>query len=145
MSEQYYLWMNEQQTGPFTMEQLKGMWSNGAITSQTQYWKAGNGNSWFALGDMVEGEIAREKREQAALSEVQASQVQPTKKEEAPIRLGEWIGIVLGSILFSALAFLFGLVYFCMGKPRRGGWLMIFAVISFAAWSLLFMRLNSGW
>jgi len=51
-SELYYLWLNEEQKGPFTLEQLRAMWSAGTITIQTRFWKEGMGQ-WVELKHII--------------------------------------------------------------------------------------------
>ena len=34
----YYILLNDQKAGPYTIGQLRAMWQSGAITAQTQYW-----------------------------------------------------------------------------------------------------------
>jgi len=40
-SDGYYLMLNGQQSGPFTVNQMKAMWQSGNINGGTQYWQAG--------------------------------------------------------------------------------------------------------
>lgn len=47
MSE-YYVLLNGQQTGPYSIEQLRSMWQLGAINPTTLYWQTGM-PSWFPL------------------------------------------------------------------------------------------------
>lgn len=37
----YYLWLDDKQQGPFTVDQLRSMWSAGKITVETKYCQAG--------------------------------------------------------------------------------------------------------
>jgi hypothetical protein len=39
-----YLIVNEQQVGPYAIDQLKSMWSSGSITADTLYWHEGMDN-----------------------------------------------------------------------------------------------------
>jgi len=43
-----FLWLNDVQTGPFRLDQLKGMWSAGNITAATQYWFEGE-SEWKSV------------------------------------------------------------------------------------------------
>jgi hypothetical protein len=47
----YYLWQNETQTGPFTENQLKTMWSGGQLTINSLYWQEGM-PEWSTLADL---------------------------------------------------------------------------------------------
>jgi TM2 domain-containing membrane protein YozV len=40
-SESYFLFINGQQSGPYTISQVRSMWQNGAINTGTSYWQAG--------------------------------------------------------------------------------------------------------
>jgi TM2 domain-containing membrane protein YozV len=44
----YYLWLNDAQAGPYTINQLRGMWQAGQITAQTLYFTEGM-TDWAAL------------------------------------------------------------------------------------------------
>ena len=48
----YYLWLNEAQAGPYTLQQVQSMWSAGQITSLTLYWQEGKAD-WQPLGDII--------------------------------------------------------------------------------------------
>ncbi len=37
----YYIVLNQQNAGPYTIGQLRAMWQSGAVTAQTQYWFEG--------------------------------------------------------------------------------------------------------
>ena len=51
----YHLWQNETQTGPFTLNQLRSMWSGGQVTVNTLYWQEGMAE-WASLSD-IEAEL----------------------------------------------------------------------------------------
>jgi membrane protein YdbS with pleckstrin-like domain len=48
----YYLWINEAQTGPYTMHQLQEMWNAGQITAMTPYWQEGQ-SDWLLLNTII--------------------------------------------------------------------------------------------
>lgn len=50
---QYYIFQNEEQKGPFTISQLKMMWGTGAITTQTLYWQDGF-SEWRPLSEIID-------------------------------------------------------------------------------------------
>jgi TM2 domain-containing membrane protein YozV len=49
----YFLWLNESQSGPFTIGQLKSMWAAGQITVATLYWQEGMGE-WMPLQYIID-------------------------------------------------------------------------------------------
>jgi hypothetical protein len=49
----YYLWLNNQQTGPYTFGQILAMWKSGTVTAQTQYWTEGQ-TEWEQLIAMAD-------------------------------------------------------------------------------------------
>lgn len=49
----FYLWLNDQQAGPYTIAQLRAMWISGSITSRTLYWQEGF-SEWLELGDFLD-------------------------------------------------------------------------------------------
>jgi len=48
----YYLWLNETQAGPYTLQQVQSLWSAGQITALTLYWQEGK-TDWKPLGDII--------------------------------------------------------------------------------------------
>ena len=44
----YYLWLNDEQTGPYTLNQVQSMWNEGKITALTLFWQEGNAD-WQPL------------------------------------------------------------------------------------------------
>jgi hypothetical protein len=48
----YYLWINEAQAGPYTLQQLQSMWNAGQITALTPYWQEGK-PEWLTLNDLL--------------------------------------------------------------------------------------------
>ncbi len=53
MSDQYWLYLAEEQCGPFTLSQIQHMWRRGAITTETLYCQHGF-DQWFPLSTIVE-------------------------------------------------------------------------------------------
>jgi hypothetical protein len=49
---QIYLLMGEEQSGPFTFDQIRGLWNQAAITSDAYYWHEGMEN-WGRLVDLM--------------------------------------------------------------------------------------------
>jgi hypothetical protein len=55
----YYLWLNEEQAGPYTLHQIQAMWNEGKITALTLFWQERNAD-WQPLGTIqstIEPEI----------------------------------------------------------------------------------------
>ena len=50
--DQYLIFENGEQKGPFTLLQLRAMWSSGAITVQTLYWQEGHPD-WLPLESIL--------------------------------------------------------------------------------------------
>lgn len=96
MSDQYYLWLNDQQAGPYTMIQLRSIWNSGAITSETLYWQEGM-SEWIALGTWLEE--TRPKSIPAPPARVYRPE--PKKPKTADV-VGSFVSIAFfGWILFS--------------------------------------------
>ncbi len=49
--DNFYLYLNEQQEGLFTLQQLKQMWTVGRVTAKTLYWQEGL-TEWLPLSTM---------------------------------------------------------------------------------------------
>ena len=50
-SDTYLLVINGQQSGPYTINQMKAMWQNGTINAGTNYWQAGM-TQWQSLANI---------------------------------------------------------------------------------------------
>jgi TM2 domain-containing membrane protein YozV len=50
-SDTYFLLLNGQQSGPYTINQMKAMWQNGNINVGTNYWQAGMAG-WQSLANI---------------------------------------------------------------------------------------------
>lgn len=50
-SDTYLLLINGQQSGPYTINQMKAMWQNGTINAGTAYWQAGM-TQWQSLANI---------------------------------------------------------------------------------------------
>jgi len=48
----YYLWLNEAQAGPYTLQQVQSMWNGGQITALTLFWQEGKAE-WEPLGNIL--------------------------------------------------------------------------------------------
>lgn len=48
----FYLYLNDQQSGPYAIEQLRGMWSTGSLYADTLYWKEGMSN-WMPVHTLL--------------------------------------------------------------------------------------------
>ncbi len=105
------------------MTQLKGMWSAGSLTSIALYWQEGM-TEWAPLGTLIEDHIDSERKEK-------------------PIGRGEFAAIVIGSALFSVIAFWVGIIYWLRGKPRRGGWMIIASSFFSLVYVFVAAKLNS--
>jgi hypothetical protein len=49
----YYLLLNSEQKGPYTIGQLRAMWRSGAVTSDTQYWEDGL-TEWLPVSTLAD-------------------------------------------------------------------------------------------
>lgn len=109
-----YLWLNDQQAGPFTALQLRSMWTAGTITAATLYWQEGM-EEWVPVGNAVEEAIAAEK--QAPVARVIRKNVQAApKKPERQVN-------VLWFTLLAAFIF-FGLVLAAVYGEDHGWWIL---------------------
>jgi len=49
----FMLWLDEAESGPFTLTQVRSLWMAGRVTSATHAKSAGDSDWSFTLGDMV--------------------------------------------------------------------------------------------
>ncbi len=51
--DEYYLYTNNEQTGPYTIAQLQHMWRVGQVTGKTLYWQEGF-DEWIPLSTLAD-------------------------------------------------------------------------------------------
>ena len=49
----YFVMVGDEQRGPFTLEQLQGMWRSGSVTMDSKYWIEGL-DEWMPLSSILE-------------------------------------------------------------------------------------------
>lgn len=132
-SMSYYILEGEETKGPFTIGQLRSMWSTGGITAKTMYCQEGD-QQWRPLGSILHLlEPPPIPRTPAAASQPSIIIVRPTKSRGVYIILGLFFGCL-------------GIHNFYAGHHGRGaaqlivtillGWLIIGLVIT-ALWALI--------
>ena len=62
----YYLWLNEAQAGPYTLQQIQSMRNAGQITPETPYWQEGDAE-WKSLSNIL-SEIEPKKKAESVLA-----------------------------------------------------------------------------
>lgn len=108
MSEYFILkGTDQEQAGPYTMEQLRSMWDAGLITSNTMYWKDGM-PAWSMLGTMLQNR----------------PKIQPTS--QMPVETGgkpysQWVFafLMLITLVFPIGGFLIGIIRVWEPAKRR--------------------------
>lgn len=121
----YYILQNNETKGPYTLNQLKSMWSSGAITGNLQYCEEGY-TEWLPLSDL-QPVLEPEPQRLSAQTRMLLAEKHPSKSRGIYIILGLFLGI-------------FGVHDFYAGRYRRGvdillctvllGWLVIGLIIS---------------
>jgi hypothetical protein len=122
----YYLWLNEAQAGPYTLQQVRSMWGAGKITALTLYWQEGKAD-WQPLGDII-SEIETEH----ATSPMAGGTALPPSNPGAPSAPG----ITPGQAAPEQVHW--------TGHPtwwKWGWWLLLAVVLSVAAAGLCFFNL----
>jgi hypothetical protein len=106
---EFYLLLNEQQTGPYTLEQLRSMWASGAVTLNTLFWQEGMAE-WKPLRNIVA--LLQPRTPEQAASEMLGESIPSAAQNSSPSNqascggcLGGCLGMLLIlMLLFSALA-----------------------------------------
>lgn len=136
MNDATYLWLNDEQAGPFTALQLRSMWTAGTITAATLCWQEGM-EEWVPVGGSIEEAIAAEKRAEAAnvkrnqiASERRLIKAAEDSKKEKPLGTREAFFLMAFALLMSPIAFLVSIYYAIRGRHRRAVWTF--------SWSMLF-------
>ncbi len=130
-----YLWLNDQQAGPFTALQLRSMWTAGTITAATLCWQDGM-EEWAPLGSAVEEAIAAEKQAEAVsakrnqiAAEHRMIQAAEDSKKEKPFGTREAFFLMAFALLMSPIAFLVSIYYAIRGRNRRAVWTFCWSTI----------------
>lgn len=126
----YILWINDTQSGPFTMTQLKSMWLDGRITSATLFWRE-DSQDWSGLGSVVEDAIASEKRPPS-------SQVAHQEKGWTTV---DFVILVVCTLLIPIAGLIVGFVgVFNPAKRQRAATLMGLGLLGIWGWWMLVGR-----
>jgi len=131
----YYILQSNETKGPYTLNQLKGMWSSGAVTGNLQYCEEGY-TEWLPLSDLqhlLEPEQPRYSPQTQQFIQQQSQLVRTSKSRGVFIVLGLFLGCL-------------GIHNFYAGYHGKGaaqliitillGWLIIGILIT-AIWALI--------
>jgi TM2 domain-containing membrane protein YozV len=141
-NDTYFLLLNGQQTGPYTVNQMRSMWQTGSINSATSYWQEGMA-SWRVLADIrpfLDGPASNQVNNQVVVNQVsQTGFAQPVLIHPPKSR---GVFIVLG-LFFGCL----GVHNFYAGYSGKGvaqllitvllGWVFGLGLIITAVWALI--------
>jgi hypothetical protein len=83
MSDIYYLAAGGETKGPYSKAQLKSMWDQGLITSETQYWTEGM-DDWYLACTLLENEEEGSRRGPMEVQAGDASPQTPVTPEGVP-------------------------------------------------------------
>ena len=90
----YYILQSNETKGPYTLNQLKGMWSSGAVTGNLQYCEEGY-TEWLPLSDLqhlLEPEQPRYSPQTQQFIQQQSQLVRTSKSRGVFIVLGLFLG-----------------------------------------------------
>lgn len=144
----YYLWLNNTQTGPFTIGQLRSMWQTGSVTSLTLFWKEGM-KDWKPLIDIVQlietqgsSLISRNVQSppQSQLVQPQVIYVQKESSTEETSPSGcSWVGGIFISLFIPILGLICGVLIAASKKDRALAIPMVLiSLVSMIVYYLLF-------
>lgn len=131
----YYLLLNNQQAGPFTMTQLMSMWTSGQITCETPHFFDGLGE-WVPVGTFIEEAIAEESQKSKRKAARFESQ---TKSASAATGARGWSGgeyllLVVLTLLVPFIGFAVGIIgVWNPDKRQQAGQLMGLSLVIFLA------------
>ena len=89
MGDEFYLWQDEKQKGPYTLFQIREMWRAGNITGEALFWQEGN-LEWQSISEL------RELLEPPKTTASYSHPVVPDRKREGlktfldSVRIGFW-------------------------------------------------------
>lgn len=124
----YYVKIGEEQRGPFTLEQLQGMWRAGAVTMETNYWVEGF-DEWMPLETILEL-LQPSPQQHRSHTSYPASTLRKPKSRGVYIILG---------LLFGCL----GIHNFYAGYVGRGAAQLIITVL--LSWTIIGLLLTVVW
>lgn len=135
----YYLLLNNEQAGPFSLTQLMSMWTSGEITGETLHCFDGL-TEWLPLGMFVEEEIAAEKaKAERKLARFEASSAKPAAS--GTWKPGEYLALVVMTVLVPFLGFAVGIInVWNPQKRQQAGQLLGLSVVMAAAGFFLLLR-----
>lgn len=88
---EYYIMLNGQQSGPYTIEQIRSMWYSGAVHPTTSYCQRGM-QSWQALATIQHLLVAPSNQAVQYVTVHHQMIVRPAKSRAAYILLGLFLG-----------------------------------------------------
>jgi len=136
----YYVLLENEQRGPYTLTQLMAMWSTGQITSETMHWFEGL-TEWIPLGSFVADEIAQEMADQVAKKTRLESARAALAKGVSGWGRGEFLALVVLSVLVPFIGFAMGLLnVWNPEKRQQAGQLIAVSVLVFLGVVLVFSQ-----
>jgi hypothetical protein len=123
-----YLLQNNEESGPYTLVQVRGMWSSGSITSRAK-WRVEGLAEWLPFADL-ESRLLQSEKEQVATTKAPEERVKFTTVD-GPVHRSSFAGggcaiQGLGFVcLFAALASIFTVIGPIILFPL-GLWLLIY-------------------
>jgi hypothetical protein len=78
----YYLLLNDEQKGPYTIGQLRAMWRSGAITADAQYWEDGL-TEWLPVSSLADQLDAPQHQAVHSPQPIQPPALSRTQKKKA--------------------------------------------------------------
>ena len=104
MDDQYWITINDEQRGPYTIGQLRSMCNSGTITAETLYWQQGFEN-WYPLSYIIK---LLEEQQSAAPPPLAVGHVAPQQPQQQPQTSGcTWIIIIALGIFIGLVAISF--------------------------------------
>lgn len=122
----YYVALDGQSQGPFTIGQLREMWKSGRVNLATQFWSDDGFPDWRALSEIAD--VLEPPR-------VVAPVAQAERERDPEVTAGESVLVCVTSLIFSLFTFLLGIVLYFTGRKNLGGRMMLWSVM----WGVILM------
>lgn len=113
--DEFFLYINEQQTGPFTLAQLQHMWRIGQINGKTLYWQHGY-DEWIPLSTL--SDCLEPTRHTRSIAYAGLSGARSTSTSENPPSFGT---VVFFTLLFPIVGLVAGIIWLCEPRYRGSG------------------------
>lgn len=136
--DEYFLYLNNEQSGPFTIAQLQHMWRVGQITAKTLYWQQGF-DEWIPLSTIADS--LEPPRQTRSISYADLSWARSSSASDNPPSFGV---VVLCTVFLPIVGLVAGIIWLCEPRHRgSGGAILAISFVLMFIYAFIFSHLFS--